>query len=47
MIMACRLLSIIAKEKCIINDGDYVEKYCFVGENLVYKIVLLCFLYLL
>jgi hypothetical protein len=30
--------------KCIANGGDYVEKV-FVGKNLLYKIVLLCSLY--
>jgi len=34
-------------QKCIANGGDYVEKYCFVAENLLYQIVLLCSLYLL
>ena len=27
--------------KCITNDGDYVEKECFVAENLIYQIVFL------
>jgi len=31
----------------IANGGDYAEKYCFVAENLLYHIVLLCPLYLL
>ena len=29
-------------QKCIANGGDYVEKQCFVAENLLYRIVLLC-----
>jgi len=29
-------------QKCIINGGDYVEKQCFVDENLLYQTVLLC-----
>jgi len=33
--------------KCIANGGDYVEKEYFVAENLLYQIVLVCFLYLL
>jgi len=30
--------------KCITNGGVYVEEECFVAENLLYQIVLLCFL---
>ena len=26
---------------CIADGGDYVEKWCFVAENLLYQIVLL------
>ena len=33
--------------KCIANGGDYVEKWCFVAENLLYQILLLSSLYLL
>lgn len=29
------------------HSGDYVEKWCFVPENLIYKTVLLCSSYLL
>ena len=29
------------------NNGDYVEKECFVATNLLYHILLLCSLYLL
>jgi len=28
--------------KCTASGGDYVEKYCFVAENLLYQVVLLC-----
>ena len=31
--------------KCTANGGDYVEKYCFVAEHLLYQLVLLCSLY--
>jgi len=34
-------------QKCIADGGDYVEKLCFVAENLCYQIVLLCSFYLL
>ena len=34
-------------QKCIANDGDYVEKSWFVAENILYQMVLLCSLYLL
>ena len=34
-------------QKCVANGGDYVEKQCFVAENLFYQIVPLCSLYLL
>ena len=37
-----RRLLFIAGEKCIANGGDYVEKKCFVAENLLYQMVL-CF----
>ena len=33
--------------KCTASVGDYVEKWCFVAENLLYQIVLLCSLNLL
>ena len=33
--------------KCIANGGGYAEKQCFVSENLLYRIVLLCSLYVL
>ena len=33
--------------KSVADDGDCVEKQCFVAENLLYQIVLLCSLYLL
>jgi len=33
--------------KCTANDGDCVEKLCFVAENLLYQIVLLCSLHLM
>ena len=33
--------------KCRAYGSDYVEKYCFVAENLLYQIVLLWSLYLL
>ena len=33
--------------KCIANGGGYIEKQCFVVENLLYQLVLLSFLYLL
>ena len=26
-------------QKCIASGGDYVEKQCFVAENLLYRIV--------
>ena len=35
------------KEKCLANSGDYVEKQCFVAENLLYQILLLSSFYLL
>lgn len=38
----CRLLFITSK-KGIANDGDYVEKDCSVAENVLYRIVLSCF----
>lgn len=41
------LISIYLWQKCIGNNGDYFEKMCFVGENMLYPMVLLCFLYLL
>ena len=34
-------------QQCLPNRGDYVEKQCFVAENLLYPIVFLCSLYLL
>ena len=34
-------------QKCTANGGDYAEKECFVAENVLYQIALLCFLYLL
>ena len=34
-------------QKCLANGGDYVEKHCFVAENLLYRVVLLCSLCLL
>ena len=34
-------------QKCIHTGGDYAEKHCFVAENFLHQIVLLCFLYLL
>ena len=34
-------------QKCIANSGDYVEKDCFVAENVLCKTLLLCSLYLL
>jgi hypothetical protein len=33
--------------KCIAGDGDYVERNCFVAENLPNPTALLCTLYLL
>jgi len=33
--------------KCIANGGDCIERLCFVAENFLYQIVLLCSLYLL
>ena len=30
-------------QKCITNGNDYVEKWCFVAESLLYQIVSLCF----
>ena len=41
---ACRLLFITGENA---NGGDYVEIQCFVAENLLHQIVLLCSLYLL
>jgi len=32
--------------KCIANGGDYLEKQCFVAENLLYQTLLLCSFYL-
>ena len=32
--------------KCIAKGGDYIEKYCFVAENFLYQVVLLCSFYL-
>ena len=29
--------------QCVGNGGDYVEKECFVAENLLYKTVILYF----
>jgi len=40
--VACRLMFISGK-KCTDNGGGCVEKECFVAENLLYQIVLLCF----
>ena len=34
-------------QNCIANGGEYIEKMCFVAENLLYQLVLLCSLYLL
>jgi hypothetical protein len=34
-------------QKCIANGEDYVERQCFVADNLLYPTVLLCTLYLL
>ena len=34
-------------QKCVANGDDYIEKKCFVAENLLYQILLLCSLYLL
>ena len=31
--------------ECTAHGGDYVEKLCFVAENVLYQIVLLCSLY--
>jgi len=28
--------------KLIANNGNYAEKYCFVAENVLYQVVLLC-----
>ena len=36
---ACRLLFITGENA---NGGDYVEIQCFVAENLLHQIVLLC-----
>ena len=33
--------------KCTGKGGNYVERQCFVVENLLYQIVLLCYFYLL
>ena len=33
--------------KYIANGSDCVEKECFIAENLLYQVVLLCTLYLL
>jgi len=43
---ACRLL-FIAVKNVYLMVGDYVEKDCFVAENLPYQTVLSCSLYLL
>jgi len=29
-------------QKCTANGGDYAEKQCFVAENLLHQIALLC-----
>jgi len=34
-------------QKCLANSGDCVEKQCFVAENLLSQVVLLCSSYLL
>jgi hypothetical protein len=34
-------------QKCIANGGAYVERLCFVADNLLYPTALLCTLYLL
>jgi len=44
--MACRLL-FMASENALASGGDYVEKYCFVTENIFYQIAYLCSLFLL
>jgi hypothetical protein len=33
--------------KCMASGGDYVQRWCFVADNLLYPTVLLCILYLL
>ena len=33
-------------QECIANGGDYAAKWCFVAENLLYHLVLLCSFYL-
>ena len=33
-------------QKCLANGGDYIEKLCFIAENLLHQVVFLCFLYL-
>jgi hypothetical protein len=34
-------------QKCIASCGDYAERKCFVAENLLYPMALLCTLHLL
>ena len=34
-------------QKCTFNSGDYVEKYCFVTNNFLYQLMVLCSFYLL
>jgi len=45
MSAACSSCSSLVK--CTADGGDYLGKYCFVAENLLYQIVLLCSFYLL
>jgi hypothetical protein len=33
--------------KCIASGGDYMQRQCFVADNLLYPTALLCILYLL
>ena len=40
--VACRLMFISGK-KCTDNGGGCVEKECFVAENLLHQVALLCF----
>ena len=34
-------------QKCIATGGDYIEEQCFLAENLLCQIMLLCSSYLL
>ena len=44
----CRMQTLVHhQKKCIASDGDYREKECLVAENLLFRVVVLCSLYLL